>query len=282
MNILISGSHGLVGTALLTSLEEEGHQVARLGRDFARPIAFEGIDAVIHLAGESIAEGRWNAAKKERIERSRVDGTTELSRLIAESSHKPRVFISASAIGYYGDRSDEKLSEKSEPGSGFLPAVCAKWEAATRPAEEAGVRVVKLRTGIVLSTQGGALNKMLFPFKMGGGGVLGSGQQYMSWISLDDMIGAIRFLLFDSSLEGPVNLVAPNAVTNHEFTKTLGKALGRPTVMPMPAFAARLLFGEMADALLLSSARVVPEKLSEAGYAFTHRDLQSALEDILE
>ncbi len=282
MKILMSGSHGLIGAALFERLRAEDHEVERLSRDLSKPINFKGVDAVVHLAGESIAEGRWNAAKKERIERSRVDGTAALARQIAESEDKPSIFISASAIGYYGDRFAETLTEKSEPGSGFLPAVCSQWEAATQPAEEAGVRVVKLRTGIVLSAEGGALKKMLFPFKMGGGGILGDGKQYMSWISLDDMVGAIRFLLLDTELDGPVNLVAPNAVTNHEFTKTLGKTLRRPTLLPMPAFAARMLFGEMADALLLSGARVVPEKLSAAGYTFEHEDLKSALEDILK
>lgn len=281
MKICISGSHGLIGSALVKKLESEHHTVIRLSRNLDQSVDFNDIDAVIHLAGESIAEGRWNPAKKKRIGDSRVGGTHTLSKLIAKSSNKPSVLISASAIGYYGDRSNEKLSEVSAPGEGFLPDVCKKWEEATKPALEAGVRVATIRTGIVLDARGGALHKMLPPFKMGGGGILGNGKQYMSWISLEDMVNAICFLIFDSTIKGPVNLVSPKAITNFEFTKTLGKVLHRPTIMPLPAFAARILFGEMADALLLASTRVEPVKLIESGYKFKHADLTSALEDIL-
>jgi len=282
MKIMVSGSHGLVGSALLESLKKQGHEVVRLGRDFTKPLDFEGVDAVVHLAGENIAKGRWNNAKKQRIESSRVDGTSQLANQIALSKNKPRVIISASAIGFYGDRGNEELSEESEAGSGFLPEVCVKWENAAQPATDAGVRTVFLRTGIVLSREGGALKKMLPPFKMGGGGILGDGKQHMSWISLDDMVGIIEFLIHKGACSGAFNLVSPNPVTNHDFTKVLGNVLHRPTILPLPAFAARLMFGEMADALLLSSAKVLPKKLLEAGYQFKHPDLKPALEEILK
>ncbi|NNJ70538.1 MAG: TIGR01777 family protein [Kiritimatiellales bacterium] len=282
MKVIISGSHGLVGSALKAHLEADGCSVEALSRDFTKPINFEGVDAVVHLAGESIATGRWNTSKKKRIEESRVVGTRQLAEQLAKSPAKPKVFISASAIGYYGDRDDEILSEESAAGTGFLSSVCEKWEESTLPAESAGIRTVKIRTGIVLSKKGGALAKMLPPFKMGGGGKLGNGRQYMSWISLYDMVGIIRFLIENENIHGPVNLVAPNAVTNLEFTKVLGTVLHRPVIMPLPAFAARLIFGEMADALLLSSTRVIPQKLLDNGYQFKHADLQPALEDSLK
>lgn len=282
MKIMVSGSHGLVGTALVNHFSKEAHEVIRIGRDFSKPVDFEEVDGVVHLAGESIADGRWNAAKKERIESSRVDGTSLLAKQISKAKTKPGVFISASAIGYYGDRRVEELTETSQPGTGFLPEVCAKWEEATAPAQQAGVRTVFLRTGIVLSQEGGALKKMLPPFKMGAGGILGDGKQYMSWISLADMVGTINFLIQQEACSGAYNLVSPNPVTNHEFTKVLGNVLHRPTIMPLPAFAARLMFGEMADALLLSSTKVLPKKLLEAGYKFKHADLKPALEEILK
>jgi uncharacterized protein (TIGR01777 family) len=220
--------------------------------------------------------------KKSRIEKGRVDGTKKISALISASCNKPDIFISASAIGFYGNRSDEKLTEQSSAGNDFLSNVCVKWENATEAAQNAGVRTVHLRTGIVLSNKGGALQKMLPPFKLGGGGILGSGKQYMSWMSLEDMVGAILYIIKNESLNGPVNMTAPNPVTNREFTKLLGSVLNRPTIMPLPAFAARLLFGEMADALLLSSTRVEPDKLLKAGYQFKFSDLKKALEDILK
>lgn len=281
MRVLISGTSGLIGSALTKSLRDDGHQVSRLPRSCEDPIDFAGVDAVVHLAGEGIANGRWTAAKKRRIEDSRVNGTRQLAEQLARSESKPSVFVCASAIGFYGSRDNELLDENSTAGNGFLPEVCKKWEAATRLAEEAGIRTVHIRTGIVLSKKGGALKKMLPPFKMGAGGILGNGRQYMSWISLDDEVKAIRFLIDTGTISGAVNLVAPNPVTNREFTKTLGKILRRPTILPLPAFAARLLFGEMAEVLLLGSSRVAPKKLIDAGYEFCHADLQPALEEIL-
>lgn len=281
MKILISGSSGLIGSALKVDLEGAGHEVAALPRTFEDPIDFSGVDAVVHLAGESIATGRWTPAKKRRIRESRVKGTAQLAKQIAHSEKKPAVFICASAIGYYGDRADDNLDESSEIGTGFLPEVCKEWEDATRSAEEAGIRTVRLRTGMVLSNAGGALQKMITPFKLGGGGVLGSGRQYMSWISLDDEVAIIRYLINNPTINGSVNLVSPNPVTNKEFTKTLGKILRRPTILPIPSFAVRLLFGEMGDALLLSSTRVYPRKLLDSGYEFKHPSLDTALRNIL-
>ncbi|MDF7823067.1 TIGR01777 family oxidoreductase [Pontiellaceae bacterium B12227] len=282
MKYMVSGSHGLVGSALTKQLEQDGHTVIRLSRDLKEATDFEDIEAVIHLAGESIAEGRWSTAKKKRIEDSRVIGTKRLSELIAAAVNKPSVFISASAIGFYGNRSDELLEEGSSAGTGFLPHVCLEWEQASKRADTVGVRTVNIRTGIVLDTQGGALKKMLPPFKMGGGGILGSGKQYMSWISLADMVSAIQFITKEKSLSGPVNLTAPTPVTNKDFTSILGAVLKRPTFMPLPAFAARLIFGEMAEELLLSSTRVKPNKLLQSGYKFHHKELKPALEDILK
>ena len=219
--------------------------------------------------------------RTKRIEESRVKGTAQLAEQLADSDHKPSVFICASAIGFYGNRGDDMIVEDSASGEGFLPQVCVKWETAALPAAQAGIRTVWIRTGIVLSKEGGALKKMLPPFNMGAGGILGSGRQYMSWISLADEVAAIRFLIENNSVSGAVNLTAPNPETNREFTKTLGRALKRPTVLPMPAFAVRMLFGEMGVELLLGSTRVLPKKLTDAGYEFQHPHLASALEDIL-
>jgi uncharacterized protein (TIGR01777 family) len=281
MKVLISGSHGLVGTALCSVLQNKGVEIIRLGRDFSENIDFRGIDAVVHLAGENIADGRWTATKRKRIEESRVAGTANLAKQILKSDSKPDVFISASAIGYYGNRLDEEISEKSTKGAGFLAEVCDKWECAAQSVEAANVRTVILRTGIVLSKEGGALRKMLLPFKAGAGGVLGNGKQFMSWISLTDMVEIIQFLINREDLHGPFNLVSPNPVTNYQLTKSLGKILRRPTIMPFPATVARFIFGKMADALLLSSTKVLPIKLIEAGYHFKHEDLNSALKEIL-
>ncbi len=281
MNIYLSGSNGLVGTAVKKAFEAEGHSVTGLGRDFSKPLDFQGVDAVIHLAGENIAEGRWNAAKKARIKDSRLIGTRKLAEQLAQSEHKPSVFISASATGFYGDTGSETITETSAAGTGFLPEVCVEWEASTQPAEEAGIRTVHLRTGIVMSKKGGALKKMLPPFLLGGGGILGTGNQYMSWITLADMVGAIRFAMENDSLSGPVNLTAPNPVDNKEFTKILGRVIKRPTIAPLPGFAAKLIFGEMADAILLSGTKVLPTKLTEAGYSFTHATLEPALQDVM-
>ena len=282
MKILLSGSSGLVGSALQVDLERDGHEVVALPRTYEDPIDFSGVDAVVHLAGESIATGRWTPEKKRKISESRIQGTGQLAQQIAESHEKPSVFICASAIGFYGSRSDDKLDESSDIGTGFLPETCKAWEDATLPAEAAGIRTVRLRTGIVLSTAGGALQKMITPFKMGGGGILGNGAQYMSWISLDDEVAIIRYLMDNPEMSGTVNLVSPNPVTNKEFTKTLGRVLKRPTILPMPSFAVRLLFGEMGDALLLSSARVYPSKLIQSGYEFKHSSLENALRSILQ
>jgi uncharacterized protein (TIGR01777 family) len=241
-----------------------------------------GFDVVVHLAGESIASGRWTDEKKRKIRESRVDGTTLLSRALAQSSKAPAAFISASAIGYYGNRADELLNEKSAPGNDFLAEVCVAWERATGEAEARGVRTVHARFGIILDQEGGALAKMLTPFRMGVGGRIGDGKQWMSWIALVDVLKGLKFVIENESIAGPVNFVAPNPVTNGEFTKTLGDALSRPTLFPMPSFAVRLAFGEMADALLLSSAKVEPKRLQESGYRFEFENLQPALAAILK
>ncbi len=296
MKILITGASGLVGSAVIPVLTTAGHQVTRLVRsqpklvdelqwgpltgirDLAR---LEGLDAVIHLAGENIAAGRWTEEQKRRIRDSRVTGTQTLCTALTQLALPPKVLISASAMGYYGDRGEEILHEESPPGHGFLPEVCIAWEEATKPAEKSGIRVVLLRIGIVLSPTGGALAKMLFPFKLGLGGVVGSGQQYMSWIALDDVIGAISHALTTETLWGPVNCVAPNPVTNREFTKTLGQVLNRPTLFPVPAFALRLVLGEMAEDLLLSGARIEPRRLLETQYRFQYPQLEGALRHVL-
>jgi len=292
MNITITGASGLVGTRLVRALKQDGHDVARLGRKrtggagehawnpeagTVDDAALAGCDAVVHLAGENIAARRWSDVQKARIRDSRVQGTRTICQAIVRQSRKPRVLVSASAIGFYGDRGDELLTEASGAGSGFLPEVCVAWERETEAALEAGVRVVRLRIGVVLSPEGGALAKMLTPFKLCVGGVLGSGRQYMSWIDLDDLVAAIRFALVTDGLSGAVNATTPQPVTNREFTKTLGKVLSRPTVFPMPAFAARAAFGEMADALLLASTRVMPARLEAAGFSFGYPSLEGSL-----
>jgi uncharacterized protein len=299
MRILVTGSSGLIGSALVSFLTGGGDRVIRLIRSQSQtPTSGESWgwdpergtilsagreepDAVVHLAGENIAGGRWTERRKVLIRDSRVKGTRVLCDLIARRSPPPKVLVSASAIGYYGDRGHEILKEESAPGSGFLPDVCREWESACQRAADQGIRVVNLRIGVVLSPAGGALAKMLTPFKWGAGGVIGSGGQYMSWIALDDVVSAIRFTLTHDSLRGPVNCVAPNAVTNSDFTRTLGRVLSRPTLFPMPAFAARLALGEMADALLLASARGLPARLSESGFIFRFPDLDGALRHLL-
>lgn len=294
MQVLISGATGMVGTALQSVLVQQDRQVRRLARhkhegddipwDPAGKLdvsALEGIDAVVHLAGENISSHRWTAAQKARIRDSRVRGTQLLSEALARLERKPQSLVCASAIGYYGDRGDDVLDETSPPGTGFLPEVCQAWEAATQPAGAAGIRVVNLRFGVILSPTGGALAKMLPPFRLGAGGRIGSGQQYMSWITLDDVVDVISLALSNANLAGPVNAVSPTPVTNAEFTHTLGRVLGRPTIFPMPAFAARLALGEMADALLLASARVLPKALDAAGYKFHFAGLDHALRHLL-
>jgi uncharacterized protein (TIGR01777 family) len=297
--ILISGASGLIGSALLPTLRSNGAIITRLARtgagvnststeeqipwDPARPLSpatVSGFDAVIHLAGESIA-GRWTPAKKAKIRNSRVEGTRTLAQALASAKDKPAVFVCSSAIGYYGRRGDELLKEESSCGSGFLPEVCREWEAATRPAFEAGIRTVQMRTGVVLSPKGGALGKMLLPFKLGIGGRIGDGRQWMSWIDIDDMVGAIHHILKSDLLHGPVNMVAPKPVTNAEFTRTLATALSRPAIFPVPAFAARLAFGEMGEEVLLSSQRVEPTRLIMTGYPFRFRELRASLANVL-
>jgi uncharacterized protein (TIGR01777 family) len=240
----------------------------------------EGFDVVVHLAGENIASGRWTGEKKRAIRESRVKGTSLLSESLARLSRPPSLFLSASAIGYYGDRGDELLTEKSAPGEGFLPSVCIEWENATKPAVEKGIRTVHTRFGIILDRDEGALAKMLPPFKMGIGGKIGDGKQWMSWIALDDVVNGLKFLMTDASTFGPVNFVAPNPVTNADFTKALGRVLSRPTLFPVPAFGVRFAFGEMADALLLSSQKVEPTVLQERGFSFTWPTLEPALKQI--
>jgi uncharacterized protein len=295
VNVLISGATGMIGKALTNSLSSRGHDVIRLTRSPRSPAdvgwdpergqldasRLNGVDAIVHLAGESIAEGRWNEAKKRRIIESRQQGTHLLAQTVAALDARPRVMVSASAIGYYGDRGNELLREESGPGSLFLSRVCEVWEAAADPAREAGVRVVHPRFGIVLSTAGGALGATLPIFKLGAGGKIGSGAQYWSWVHLADVVGAVEHALATDSLEGPVNVTAPNAPTNAEYTKVLGRVLGRPTILPLPAPAARLVVGEMADELLLPSARVEPAKLEETGYDFRQPELEGALRDLL-
>lgn len=294
MHIAVTGASGLVGSTLVPLLSAGGHRVTRLVRRAAGDgeatwdpaggvdlSALEDVGAVVHLAGENIAAARWTAAVKQRIRDSRVQGTRVLCEALARSPRPPNVLVCASAIGFYGDRDAEELTEESAAGTGFLAEVVRDWEAATGPARAAGIRVVNLRFGVILSAKGGALAKMLLPFKLGAGGRVGDGKQYWSWISIDDAAGAVDHCIMTDGLSGPVNAVAPRPVTNEEFTKTLGHVLRRPTVLPMPAFAARLVLGEMADDLLLASARVVPRQLERTGYVFRQPELESALRHVL-
>ena len=296
MRILITGSSGLIGSALVSARSGRGDEVVRLVRRredadsstvYWDPAAgaietsgLEGADAVVHLAGESIATGRWSADKKRRIRDSRVGGTRLLSEALADLDRKPAVMVAASAIGYYGDRGEEVLSEESELGSGFLADVGAEWEAATEPARAAGIRVVNLRIGVVLAPEGGALGAMLPVFRLGLGGPLGSGSQYMSWIELDDLVRAIEHVLAAEEIAGPVNAVSPMPVTNRAFTKTLGRVLGRPVILFVPSAALRLAFGEMAEETLLASARVMPERLKATGFSFHYPELEGALRHV--
>ena len=294
MNVLISGSTGLIGSALVPELEANGHTITRLSRSRSGantvrwdPSAgtiegdLEGTEAVVHLAGESIAQGRWSPDKKRRILDSRVQGTRLLAERIAALSTPPKVMVSTSAVGYYGDRGDEVLTEESTPGEDFLARVCREWEAAAEPARGAGIRVVHPRLGIVLSPQGGALGTTLPIFKLGGGGKIGSGRQWWSWVTLADVVGSIVHSLTEETVEGPVNVGSPNPMTNAEYTKVLGKVLGRPTILPLPAPAARIMLGEVADALLLASQRMQPAKLEATGYSFRHPRLEGALRHLL-
>ncbi len=297
MNILMSGSSGLIGSHLRKFLIQQGNQVIRLVRHPAdnsgfelfwdpenrqiNPQSLEGINAVIHLAGESVT-GRWSEAKKAKIRKSRLDSTFLLSKAFSKLAMPPQTFLCASAIGYYGNRNDQILDETSSKGRGFLADLAQEWELATKPAADKGSRVVNLRFGIVLSPEGGALQKMLLPFKLGLGGTFGSGKQYMSWISLEDVIRAIYHCLTTNAIRGPVNIVAPQPLTNKEFTKTLGRVLHRPTFMTVPESVLQLAVGESANELLLSSSRVKPEKLMETGFQFRYPELENALKHLLK
>jgi len=295
--ILVSGVSGPIGTALLPTLRASGAQISRLTREVAThaagddhripwnpaqpipPETVSGFDAVIHLAGETIV-GWWTAAKKQRIRESRILGTRNLAEALSKTKEKPQVFICSSAIGYYGNRGDELLNEQSSPGRGFLSDVCREWEAATHPAAEAGIRTVQMRTGVVLTKDGGALGKMLLPFKMGVGGRIGDGRQWMSWIAVQDMVGAIHHTLKTDLIQGPVNFVAPKPLTNAQFTQTLANVLSRPALFPVPAFAVKLAFGEMGETVLLGGQRVEPLQLVSSGYPFRYPTLKASLESL--
>jgi uncharacterized protein (TIGR01777 family) len=295
MHVAMTGSRGLIGSELTPLLTTGGHRVTRIVHqggeaddlvwplDATRfdPTELEGVDAVVHLAGENIAGGKWSEVQKQRIRESRVERTRQLCSSLAAMSSPPKVLIAASAIGYYADRGSEVLDEGSSAGTGFLAEVAQDWEAATQVASEAGIRVVNLRIGVVLSPRGGALESMLTPFQLGGGGKIGDGRQYFSWVCIDDVAGAILHALMDESLCGPVNAVAPHPVTNEEFTKTLGKVLRRPTILRVPAFAVKLMWGEMGEELLLASTRVVPQRLLQSNYEFRHGHLEDALRFLL-
>jgi len=301
MRILMTGASGLVGSAAAGALRGAGHTVDRLARpnyrkesrSDLRPIRWDpvsgdldrksasGADAVVHLAGASIGAGRWTAERKKILRESRVEATRNLVTGLLQLDQRPRVVVAASAVGYYGDRGDELLTEESAPGEGFLAQLAQDWEKEVARASDFGVRTVMLRFGVILAPHGGALERMLLPFQFGLGGRLGSGRQWMSWLTLPDAVGLIRHALQDDSLKGPVNAVAHSPVTNAEFTKTLGRVLRRPTIFPAPAFTLRLALGEMADALLLSSQRVVPQKLRHLGYRFQHATLEEGLRLVL-
>jgi len=296
MRVLVTGASGFIGSHLFSVLESKGHQVSRLSRSKSSDVppaapsdvvwattptqSFSDFDAVVHLAGESIM-GRWTPSKKARILESRVTGTRNLAIALANAPKRPQCLIVASAVGYYGPHGDESLTEDSSPGDDFLAQVGRQWEAAADPARQAGIRTVHLRIGMVLSPDGGALKQMLTPFRLGLGGRIGSGKQWMSWITLDDVIGAILYVLENSALTGPVNLVAPNPVTNAEFTRALGRALHRPTLFPMPAPIVKLIFGEMGEASLLSGQRVASVMLQSSGYKFKHIEIGEALQSMV-
>ncbi len=298
MKILISGASGLVGTHLIPTLLAKGHEIYKLVRKTPKSsdeiqweaekgfseteqAKLENFDAVMHLAGDNVASENWSDEKKRKIKDSRVVGTRVLVDALKRAQNPPKIFVSASATGFYGNRKDEILTEDSRQGAGFLTDVCTAWEDEIEKAEEFA-RVVFLRIGVVLAKDGGALEKMLMPFKFGVGGTIGSGKQWMSWIALDDLIKLIHFALENETLRGAVNAVAPNPVTNEEFTKMLGKALHRPTVLPIPTFAIKLMFGEMGETLLLQGARVLPKRLLDAGFEFQFSNLEEAMEHVLK
>ncbi|MBL8181729.1 MAG: TIGR01777 family oxidoreductase [Blastocatellia bacterium] len=293
MKILITGASGLVGKELQKSFAAKGYEMLLASRSepkddnhiqwtieegFSEPEKLEGIDVVVHLAGENVSGLRWTDDKKKAIRDSRVLGTRNVVDAISKLKKKPHTFIASSAIGFYGERGDEEVTESSAAGDNFLAGVCKEWEAESRRAEDAGIRTVLLRTGIVLSKDGGALATMLTPFKLGVGGVVGSGKQWMSWISLEDEIAVINFAIENENIRGAVNAVSPNPATNEEFTKTLGEVLYRPTFIPLPEFAVSMIFGEMGDALLLASTKVMPKRLEDAGFEFKHPNLKEAIE----
>lgn len=295
MRVLITGSSGLLGRALSRSFAERGYEIVRLvrrpgsGNDItwnpdrgelsADPV--QQYDVVLHLAGENIGAGRWSRSRKERILASRVNGTRTLVAALATLQNKPPLFISASATGYYGNRGDEILREENRPGSGFLAEVCQQWEAEALNAKQLGIRTVCLRFGVALAPNGGALAKILLPFRLGLGGKFGDGRQYMSWVTQEDLVAAVHHVVYDDSLSGPVNVVAPHPVTNAEFTKTLGKVLNRPTIFGVPSFALKLLLGEMAGPLLLEGQRVEPSKLLASRFEFKYPELEPALKSLL-
>ena len=296
MKVLITGASGLVGTELQKSFAENGYEMMLATRKeptdehhiqwsiadgFADPAKLEGLDAVVHLAGENVSGLRWTDEKKKAIRDSRVLGTRNVVDAISKLKDRPRVFVSSSAIGFYGERGDEEVTESSASGDNFLAGVCKEWESESRRAEDAGIRTVLLRTGIVLSKDGGALGTMLTPFKLGVGGVVGSGKQWMSWISMADHIAVINYVIENENIRGAVNSVSPHPATNQEFTKTLGLVLYRPTFLPLPEFAVSMVFGEMGDALLLASTKVLPKRLQDAGFKFKYPDLKPAIEHAL-
>ncbi len=295
MKALITGASGLIGTELQKALREKGWELLLASRSEPKDDRhikwtveegfrdedleqLEGLDAVIHLAGENVAGLRWTDEKKKAIRDSRVLGTRTLIDAFTRLKNRPKTFLAGSAIGFYGNRGDDEMTEASPAGNGFFPEVCRDWEAESRRAEDLGIRTVLMRTGIVLSKDGGALGTMLLPFKMGVGGVVGSGKQWMSWISLEDQIRAMLFVLENESIRGAVNLTSPNPATNEQFTKTLGEVLYRPTFLPLPEFAVGMIFGEMGDALLLDSTKVLPKRLEDAGFEFEYPELKAAIE----
>ena len=297
MKVLITGASGLVGTELQKSFAAQGYEMLLASRKvatddrhiqwsvedgFTDPEKLEGIDAVVHLAGENVSGLRWTDDKKKAIRDSRVLGTRNVVDAISKLKNKPKVFVASSAIGFYGERGDEEVTESSAAGDNFLAEVSKAWEAESRRAEDAGIRTVLLRTGIVLSKDGGALSTMLLPFKLGVGGVVGSGKQWMSWISLPDEIDVINFVIENENIRGAVNAVSPNPVTNHDFTKTLGEVLYRPTFFPLPEFAVSMVFGEMGDVLLLASTKVLPKRLEDAGFEFKYPNLKEAVENAVK
>ncbi|MFM9905509.1 MAG: TIGR01777 family oxidoreductase [Pyrinomonadaceae bacterium] len=297
MKVLITGASGLVGTELQKSFAEKGYDLLLASRKeptdeqhiqwsiedgFTEAGKLEGVDVVIHLAGENVSGLRWTDEKKKAIHDSRVLGTRNVVDAISKLKNKPKVFIASSAIGFYGERGDEEVTESSSAGDNFLAGVCREWEAESRRAEDAGIRTVLLRTGIVLSKDGGALAAMLTPFKLGVGGVVGSGKQWMSWISMEDEIAVINYVIENENIRGAVNAVSPNPVTNAEFTKALGEVLCRPTFLPLPEFAVSMIFGEMGDALLLASTKVMPKRLEDSAFDFKYPNLKEAVENAIK